>query len=174
MKKLHLIYISGQITGNEKNAFKEFERAEKRLQKLGYLVVNPMKLSHDHDRTWQSYMKDDIRALLQCDGIYMLPNWKESKGAIIEHDLATNLGIGVFYEKTTEQKTTEQKPKIQNKAAIIKLVVMFLVIYFCWFIVFRHFFFHQNSELIYMHFGCAFLFTLCSVFSYLITKKSLN
>ena len=44
-------------------------------------------------------MAKDIIALLQCEGIYMLAGWEESQGAQIEHALAKEGGLVVFYEK---------------------------------------------------------------------------
>ncbi len=95
------IYISGKISGIEKEAPKLFEEAERHLQKMGFDTVNPMKLNHNHDKTWHSYMKEDVRALCDCDGIFMLNNWTDSKGAIIEHTIAMYLGIQVTYQKQT-------------------------------------------------------------------------
>lgn len=92
------IYISGKISGIENEAQKLFEKAEKELQSYGFEVVNPMKLNHQHDKSWHSFMKEDIKALCDCDAIYMLSNWSYSKGAIIEHRIAVNLGLKVYYE----------------------------------------------------------------------------
>lgn len=36
--------------------------------------------------------------LLQCKAIYMLQGWKDSKGARIEHYIATEIGIPITYE----------------------------------------------------------------------------
>nr|DAI09077.1 MAG TPA: protein of unknown function (DUF1937) [Caudoviricetes sp.] len=43
-------------------------------------------------------MAKDIIALLQCEGIYMLAGWEESQGARLEHALAKEGGLVVFYE----------------------------------------------------------------------------
>jgi len=93
------IYISGKITGMEEEAFELFEKAEKQFRLIDVNVVNPMKLKHDHDKSWNSYMKECIKALCDCDTIYMLTNYKESKGAIIELNLAIELGIDVIFQK---------------------------------------------------------------------------
>ena len=92
------IYISGKISGIESEAAKLFEQAEKELKESGLNPVNPMTLNHDHDKSWHSYMKEDVKALCDCDQIYMLSNWKDSKGAIIEHTIAMYLGIDVVYQ----------------------------------------------------------------------------
>ncbi len=34
--------------------------------------------------------------MLDCDALYMLDGWENSKGAIIEFELAKSLGIGIL------------------------------------------------------------------------------
>lgn len=92
------IYISGKISGIEIDAAYYFASAEQELKSLGYEVINPMTLSHEHDKSWHSYMKEDVKALCECDEIFMLSNWTDSKGAIIEHTIAMYLGIKVKYQ----------------------------------------------------------------------------
>lgn len=91
-------YISGKITGIEKEAFDKFEEAEIMLSLMGYEVVNPMKLPHDHDKQWHSFMREDIRAMTDCNVIYMLKGWHDSKGSIIEHEIAVSIGLEVKYQ----------------------------------------------------------------------------
>ncbi len=92
------IYISGKITGlTPDQAFSFFNNAELYLTEKGYEVINPITIPHEHDKTWESYMRNDLKALLDCDEIYMLNNWNESRGAIIEHDLANKLGLKIIY-----------------------------------------------------------------------------
>lgn len=93
------IYLSGKISGLPIcEAIKNFESAENQLKGFAN-IVNPMRLRHDHDKSWQSYMKEDIRALMECDAIAMLPNYKSSKGALIELNLAKSLGFEIIYLK---------------------------------------------------------------------------
>lgn len=92
------IYISGKITGIENEAAALFEKAEKELKVKGFQTVNPVTLNHQHDKSWHSYMKEDVKALCDCDTIYMLSNWTDSKGAIIEHAIAMYLGLKVQYQ----------------------------------------------------------------------------
>ena len=94
-------YISGKISGIEDAAPELFEKAEKELQAKGFETVNPTTLNHEHDKSWHSYMKEDVKALCECDVIYMLSNWTDSKGAIIEHTIAMYLGLKVEYEEQT-------------------------------------------------------------------------
>ena len=97
MKK---IYISGRITGlDNAKVFKLFYDASLTLFNANWCVVNPMTLNHDHDKSWLNYMRVDLKALIDCDTIYMLSNWEDSRGAKIEHDLAQSLGLEIIYEK---------------------------------------------------------------------------
>lgn len=91
-------YISGKISGIEDRAIELFEQAEKELIDLGFEPVNPMKLNHQHDLSWESYMKEDIKALCDCDSIYLLRNYSDSRGALLELAIATELKIKVIYQ----------------------------------------------------------------------------
>ena len=102
-------YISGKITGMEEKAIELFAEAEKKLKEIGLETINPMTLNHDHDKSWSSYMRVCLKSLCDCDVIYMLTNWDDSEGAIIEHNLAISLGIKVIYEplRTFSEATQE-------------------------------------------------------------------
>lgn len=102
------IYISGRISGIENEAPELFESAELLLKSLGYDPINPMKINHNHDKSWESYMKEDIKALLFCKEIYMLNNWIQSRCAIVEHGLAQLLGIKISYQPQ-QNNSSDQK-----------------------------------------------------------------
>jgi hypothetical protein len=92
------IYISGKISGMEAQASTLFTNAEKMLKAKGFEPVNPMKLPHQHGKTWECFMREDIAALLQCQAIYMLHNWQQSKGAVLEYILAMHLDMDVQFQ----------------------------------------------------------------------------
>lgn len=92
------VYISGKVTGL-RNYKAIFEEAEKKLNALGLMPINPVKNGEVPGWKWEDYMKKDIKLLLDCDFIYRLPNWNESKGAQIENELAKTLGIPVLEVK---------------------------------------------------------------------------
>lgn len=93
------IYISGQITGLDlKEAEQNFLNKEREVEKDGHTPVNPMKiLKFDPKHTWEDYMLADIKELFSCHEIIMLPNWVNSRGAKIEHDIAKHLGLQIHY-----------------------------------------------------------------------------
>lgn len=106
------IYISGAITGNE-NYQKDFERGEKIAALLNCIPVNPAKLSGQKFRNaspapaWEDYMKFDIPLLCGCQAVLMLKGWVCSKGANLEHDIASRLGMQIFYEERMEKEARD-------------------------------------------------------------------
>ena len=70
------IYISGKISGIENEAPELFTKAEKELQAKGFETVNPMTLNHEHDKSWHSYMKEDVVLQIAEGGEYEALNLK--------------------------------------------------------------------------------------------------
>lgn len=96
MKK-NKIYLSGPITSQPlEDARRIFESAEEFVAKLGHTAVNPMRNGLSPESPWEEHMKRDLAMLLECDTICMLPNFRESKGAMLELDVAIALGMGVL------------------------------------------------------------------------------
>jgi len=91
------IYLSGRIT-NEPDFKQRFSEAEQALIRQGHEVVNPVNLPHDHDKTWHSYMKEDVKAMMDCEAIYMLSNWMQSTGAVIERAIASELNFEIIHQ----------------------------------------------------------------------------
>lgn len=93
------IYISGKITGLElEEAKQNFHNVEQRLYELGYVPINPMKVCEYNPLwEWHHYMVEDIRELFNCEAIVMLHNWRDSKGARIEHSIAMEIGLKIYY-----------------------------------------------------------------------------
>ena len=93
------VYISGKITGLEyQEAYKIFEDAEKEVKNMGGVPVNPMKLEHKPNADWYDFMEKDIAELLRCEGIYMLENWGNSKGARIEYNIAREMDLKIVFQ----------------------------------------------------------------------------
>ena len=88
------VYISGPISGLPyEEVEKAFNDAEIRLKDKGHEVVNPLNNGLPRESTWNEHMRADLKLLLDCDAIYMLDGWTNSKGAEIEYDLAIDLGF---------------------------------------------------------------------------------
>jgi|WetSurMetagenome_2_1015567.scaffolds.fasta_scaffold02367_5 hypothetical protein len=95
------IYISGPISGVKNNNFEAFEYAFYILFCKGYKPYNPLYLTSDMppSSTWRDYMRVCIKALMDCDRIYMLCGWWHSRGAWVELLLAKIVGIKVEFQK---------------------------------------------------------------------------
>ncbi|HCY15586.1 MAG: hypothetical protein A2Z93_06320 [Curvibacter sp. GWA2_64_110] len=96
------IYIAGPMTGLPELNYPAFNAAAARLRALGFEVENPAENQEPHCGSWLGYMRMAIRQLSQCDGVVLLPGWQESKGARIEHQLATQLGLVVVPESVVQ------------------------------------------------------------------------
>jgi hypothetical protein len=94
-------YISGPIslggTVAPESNIDKFHVAATRLRSLGLFVINPVENIADKNTSWADYMRCDLRLLLTCHGIVMLPRWEESKGARLEHHIARELGMSIRF-----------------------------------------------------------------------------
>lgn len=94
------IYVAGKIGGLSEQQYTElFKRGAAEAEALGYEAITPLDFPHDHDKSWQSYMKEDVTEMLKCDAVYALNNWRHSPGATIEIDIALKLGLNIIHQK---------------------------------------------------------------------------
>lgn len=92
------VYISGKISGLDLDVAKtHFKAAELELKERGFNTVNPFDLNAD-TAEWKDAMINDITFLFNCDGIYLLNNWRRSRGARIERIIAQELGLFIAYQ----------------------------------------------------------------------------
>lgn len=89
------VYISGPITGMPDQNRPAFDAAELAIAARGHVPVNPLRVAAHlpPESDWYEYMRTDVRALLGCDAILLLDGWADSRGARIEENLASTLGI---------------------------------------------------------------------------------
>ncbi len=52
----------------------------------------------DKNATWSDCMRIDLKALMDCDGILVLPDWQGSRGAKLEIKIACELGMDVYWD----------------------------------------------------------------------------
>ena len=91
------LYISGKVTG-EKDYKSKFERGESEVEIMGHIPYNPAKIQLPEEASYEEYMHMCFAMLDICDGIYMLNNWQESKGANREIGYAIGRGKAVIYQ----------------------------------------------------------------------------
>lgn len=91
------VYIAGPMSGLPELNFPAFHAEAARYRAEGIEVVNPAEINADPDAGWHACMRADIRELVTCDAIAMLPGWERSKGASLEHHIARSLEMKVVY-----------------------------------------------------------------------------
>lgn len=143
-------YISGKISGLPiLNSYENFNRASNHAIELGYEPVNPMDIIPDGDKPkkqqeqWYWYMRADLKALLDCDAILMQPNWNDSKGAIVEHDLATKMNLRVIFMEEKDFVSLEDKKelkKVNDKFFRISMLTVFVVAFMVFLLIMCNFF----------------------------------
>jgi hypothetical protein len=105
-KAMKKIYLAGPMTGYDELNFPLFHAETARLRALGYEVVNPAEINPEvpdrpdvfwSEAQWMAYwvacMRADIKQLVDCDAVALLPGWQQSRGAKLEHMIATSLGF---------------------------------------------------------------------------------
>ena len=83
------------------DTFREELRNRGRLHFEKIISENAMFLQQDLRLTTSQlneYMKEDLIALLQCDCVYAMRNWRLSPGACIEIELAVRVGINIIHQ----------------------------------------------------------------------------
>lgn len=92
------IYAAGPMSGYVDHNFPAFHFIARGLRSVGWDVVNPAEFNIGMQNDWKACMVTDIKLLIECDAIFMLNGWKKSKGASLEHHIAKELGLKVYYE----------------------------------------------------------------------------
>ena len=100
------IYISGAISHHDLEERKiAFKVAAEFCELCGFESVNPFdnplwQSGVGEKSSWRAHMRADLQMLLACDAICMMDGWEESKGAKLEHDIASTCGLTVYYESS--------------------------------------------------------------------------
>ena len=113
------IYLAGPMRGIYRINFPAFAKAAAKLRAEGHVVISPaerdnIKYSadiskgntfgdeqqavHEHGFSLREALGADLAWICaEADGIAMLPNWEDSKGAAAERSVAVALGLVVLY-----------------------------------------------------------------------------
>lgn len=101
MVRPHRIYISGPMTGIENHNREEFQKYEDLIRSKGFRnVINPHKIHSEYQTknfTWEQFLRSDIKVLMDCDLVVLIPGWENSKGAQLENHVAYNTGIKIIH-----------------------------------------------------------------------------
>lgn len=120
------LYLSGKMSGLEDFGFSVFNPEARRLRNLGYEVVNPAEIAAEHleqgsNNQWLDWIIEDLKYLKYCDAIAMLPRWKESTGATIEHTCAKRTGMPIYVARKLKKVVGE--PKVAVPPSILEAII---------------------------------------------------
>jgi hypothetical protein len=96
------IYIAGPITDLPNNNIEEFQIVASLLQQKGYDTVVPHNLFENIDTqnfTHQDYMNVCLPVAKSCDCLCFLEGWKDSKGSIMEMEIAIENNLKIVFAK---------------------------------------------------------------------------
>lgn len=83
------IYISLPISGRDpKKARMHADMVKSALSKMGFEPVNPFEIYAGENPSYNDHLADDIRALLDCDGICLCGDGVASFGVNVECAIA--------------------------------------------------------------------------------------
>lgn len=107
------IYLAGKITGDP-NYREKFKSAARVLTALGYVVLNPAILPDGLSEP--GYMRISLTMLEESDMAVFLPDFQESKGALIEQAWCQRTGKPwAMYEDFIEANKKKQE-EIRDQA----------------------------------------------------------
>jgi Domain of unknown function (DUF4406) len=94
--EMRRVYVAGPVTGIPDLNFPAFNATAAELRALGFHVENPAENVPERE-SWLGYMRMSLVQIAHSDWMFMLPGWERSKGASIEHRLASDLGLRIVY-----------------------------------------------------------------------------
>lgn len=107
-------YIAGKISGeDEAKAKVKFDKATEIIKQRYMMPVNPMVLV-GLEKDWNKCMRICLKSLLTCDAICLLDDWKDSKGAKLEENVARGLDMLIIHLEVPKDKTINNEELIIN------------------------------------------------------------
>ena len=96
---MSVVYVAGPMTGLPDFNYPAFREAEVALRVYGHEVLNPIEAENwnatGKPMPWGWYMRHAIRMVLRAEGIALLPGWERSRGARLEWQIGSELGLDI-------------------------------------------------------------------------------
>ena len=80
LERVRKLYLAGPMSGIQECNYPAFARNARFLREAGYEVVNPAD-SQLHAAHYVDFLREDLRNMLDCEGVAVLPEWEFSAGA---------------------------------------------------------------------------------------------
>ena len=91
------LYLAGPMSGKAGFNYPRFQEVAEALRSRHYDIVSPHEM-HDGDtsQSWEWYLRKDLTIMLECDGLILLEDWEESRGARLELFVADKTSMFVY------------------------------------------------------------------------------
>ena len=93
------IYISLPITGQEQEAREKADLTKAMLSRAGHKVITPFEVYAGKNPDYKDHIAFGIRALLDCDAIYLCDGWQFSQGCRLEAEAARIYKLQIMHER---------------------------------------------------------------------------
>lgn len=116
------VYISGAITGHHmEDVEARFEWAKKMLEKVNCEPVSPLENGLPPNATWEAHMARDLELLSECDAVFMLDGWEQSRSCQIEFRTAIEHRISIIFEQkhNNENNGLHKAAKINSGGKLV-------------------------------------------------------
>lgn len=101
------VYIAGKMTGLPNKGREAFEKAKAKLEKMGFVVLNPSCLPDG--LPGNRYMPICMSMIDAADNLVLLDGWEDSPGAKLEKAYAEYQRIPVYLMQDIIGGTHEQR-----------------------------------------------------------------
>ena len=109
------IYVAGKMSElPDGEARMKFAEAAMRLRERGHLVMDPAVQYGNPGFEHEDYMHVCYAMIDRCEAVYMLSDWRDSKGARLELQYAADWGKAILYED--EHTCEEGYPVVHGDA----------------------------------------------------------
>lgn len=98
------VYISIPITDKDEQKQREHADLTKAmLSRAGHTPISPFDIYAGKNPKYADYLCYDLRALADCDAIYLCEGWQFSRGCRIEANFAKEFDKQFMYERRPEK-----------------------------------------------------------------------
>lgn len=98
------LYLCGPMSGLPEYGYPAFHDHAFFLRAQGHVVVNPAEMFPEPEGVvWTAALREDLKALLDCECVAVLPGWRQSRGAALEVHVARTLQMPILDARTLER-----------------------------------------------------------------------
>ena len=102
------VYVAGKVTGlPNSEVFRKFNGSVRTLKEGGHAVMSPAVLVLNEDFEHEDYMHVCFAMIDVCDAVFMQRDWRDSEGARMEREYATDRRKRIIYE---DESTRDDSP----------------------------------------------------------------